>query len=308
MKKFAWTILSAISLISLQLDAAQLQLEKVIIENFGKGHPLYLSSEEVATLKSKTNLTTEELLQGLVPLAATYARPDISGYHVGSAALGKSGAIYFGCNIELPGQPLNQAIHSEQFAIANAKNHNERELVAIAISAAPCGHCRQFMNEMRDAQNFQILVANTAQQTLSQLLPQSFGPSDLGLSGGLLDAPAKDKAFTMDYSLKTLGHIAAWNSYAPYTKCKSGVALQTPEGRIYSGSYLENVAFNPSLSPLQVALVALISDNRTYDEIVDVLLTEQEKGAISQEATTRAILKTIAPSARFHVRHIDLTK
>jgi cytidine deaminase len=39
-------------------------------------------------------------------------------------------------------------VHAEQFLMANLVLHNEDSLIALAISAAPCGHCRQFYSEL----------------------------------------------------------------------------------------------------------------------------------------------------------------
>jgi cytidine deaminase len=39
-------------------------------------------------------------------------------------------------------------VHGEQFLIANLLLHQERSLQSLAISAAPCGHCRQFYSEL----------------------------------------------------------------------------------------------------------------------------------------------------------------
>jgi cytidine deaminase len=39
-------------------------------------------------------------------------------------------------------------VHAEQFLMANLVLHNERGLHTLAISAAPCGHCRQFYSEL----------------------------------------------------------------------------------------------------------------------------------------------------------------
>lgn len=47
---------------------------------------------------------------------------------------------------------------------------------------------------------------------------------------------------------------AACSSYSPYTKCPSGVALLTDSG-VYSGGIIENAAHNPTLQPLQAALI-----------------------------------------------------
>lgn len=39
-------------------------------------------------------------------------------------------------------------MHAEQFLLANLLLHKEQELKILAISAAPCGHCRQFFSEL----------------------------------------------------------------------------------------------------------------------------------------------------------------
>ena len=87
----------------------------------------------------------------LLPLARTYARPPISNYLVGAVARGVSGDLYLGANIEIPGHSLGFSVHGEQFALSNAYMHSEKGIAAIAVTAAPCGHCRQFINEMAPA-------------------------------------------------------------------------------------------------------------------------------------------------------------
>ena len=61
---------------------------------------------------------------------------------------GGSGKLYVGVNMELPGLPLNASIHAEQCLITNMVLHGEQTVTDISISAAPCGHCRQFMCEL----------------------------------------------------------------------------------------------------------------------------------------------------------------
>ena len=71
--------------------------------------------------------------------------------------------------------------------------------------------------------------------------------------------------------------------------------MATKAGRIFKGSYIENVAFNPSLSPLQTALAALIVGRESYTAISRVVLVEIEGAAISQRVVTEAALSAIAP-------------
>lgn len=265
-------------------------------------NPFFIPSSTVQEITTSYDLEVEELLQLLIPIAQSYARPPVSNYRVGVAVLGKSGNIYLGVNLEFLGVPLHETIHAEQFAITNARSHGETELLSIALSAAPCGHCRQFLNEMGGSDDLQILIAGFDSTPLSALLPASFGPQDLGLEGNLL-TPLEDHLFCegLECALNAKAARAALTSYAPYSKCKSGVAIQTKDGKIYAGSYLENAAFNPSISPLLAALISLVADGQEYSEISKVVLVEEQSCKISQEALSRELLKNIAPNAVFRV-------
>ncbi len=84
---------------------------------------------------------------------------------------------YTGVNLEFSGLPLSASVHGEQFVLSLMVHRGERGVRALAVNAAPCGHCRQFMKEYRlcDEMEIDILSLNV-QQTLAQLLPHSFGP------------------------------------------------------------------------------------------------------------------------------------
>ena len=87
---------------------------------------------------------------------------------------------------------------------------------------------------------------------------------------------------------------AANASYAPYSRGYAGVALKTSDGSIYSGGVAENVAFNPSMSPLEAAIVALtINGGKTYGDIVDAVLVETAESIASQIDATRNVLAAI---------------
>ena len=77
--------------------------------------------------------------------------------------------------------------------------------------------------------------------------------------------------------------------------------MRTQSGHIYKGAYIENVAFNPSLSPLQTALAALIVAGETYPAISQLILVEIEGAAISQKSVTEAALSAIAPAVKLQV-------
>lgn len=295
------SFISGESMISQEINFTA-ELELALAPN-----PFVISAEKVKELTRHYHLEIEELLQLLVPVARSYARPPISNYKVGIAVLGKSGAIYLGVNLEFPGIPLNASVHGEQFAITNARSHGETELIAIALSAAPCGHCRQFMNEMGGNEKLQLLICNSSAIPLTSLLPDSFGPKDLGLSGNLLTSSKENDSSSTNQgsSLTAKALEAFFASYAPYTDSKSGVAIRTKDGKVYLGSYLENAAFNPSLSPLQAGFISLLADMRDYSEIEEVVLLELRAPKISHENMSRELLRSVAPGATFHLEKLN---
>jgi cytidine deaminase len=207
----------------------------------------------------------------LLAEAARFARPPISNFRVGAAARGTSGKMYFGANVELAGEALNFTIHAEQSAIVNAWLSGETGVDLVATSAAPCGYCRQFLNELADAPRLEVFF-NGRPHALSQILPESFGPRDLGIDGGLMQPD--DHGLTADANddLDRAALEAANRSYAPYSKSYAGIALRMANGRIIAGPYAENAAFNPSMSPVQVALAYANMLGEPLDSIAEAVL------------------------------------
>ena len=133
-------------------------------------------------------MTDLELMR-LAEDARAYSYTPYSNFAVGAALLTKSGKIYTGCNIESASYtPTNCA---ERTAVFKAVSEGERDFVAIAVIGgpagekgrfcAPCGVCRQVLREFCTP-DFRILLGTTEEvqvYTLNDLLPTSFGPSDL---------------------------------------------------------------------------------------------------------------------------------
>jgi len=267
-----------------------------------------IAADDVKYLVDTEGTTIDSLMVRLLPLAQTYSRPPLSNYHVGAVARGSSGGLYLGANVEIPGHSLGLAVHAEQAALSNAYMHDEQGVAAIAVTAAPCGHCRQFMNELELEGKIQVLMGANPATALSSLLPSAFGPKDLGLKHGIFPSTPVELSLangTAD-DVTTAALTAARKSYAPYTKAYSGVAIGTKTGRIHKGSYIENAAFNPSLSPFQVALVALILAGEDSSKISTVVLVEVEGAMISQKSVTDAVLSAVAPAAK--LRSVTATK
>ena len=237
--------------------------------------------------------TIEQRLLELIPEAKKLAVPPISNFYVGVVALGTSGNIYYGANQEFPGEALSFTVHAEQAAVVNAMAHGETGLQMLAVSAAPCGYCRQFLNELTTASTLTILRPDLPPASLASLLPHAFGPTDLGVDAALMSPQSHGLTLDAPGELAAAALAAANASYAPYTRAYAGVALRARDGAIFSGSLAENAAYNPSMSPLEAAIVNLvINGGKSYADIAEAVLVEVD-GVISQEGATRAVLRAI---------------
>lgn len=267
--------------------------------------------------------TVEDLLPLLIPSAMRRARPPISRFPVGAVGLGESGRVYAGVNLEFLGAPLSQVVHAEQFLIANAAAAGEPALRAIAVSHMPCGHCRQFLQEIRGAAGIRILVTSDAAdgcaaewRTLASLLPRPFGPHDLlpkdaplvlephdNRLGDPVEAVANGfAAGDLEGRLKDAAEAAARAAHAPYSGCPSGFAVADAEGKVYAGGCLESAAYNPTLGPVQTAIIAMVAGGSgPAGDVVAAALVEKEGAVAAQEATARVFLAAVAPQASFHV-------
>ncbi len=124
------------------------------------------------------------LLQ-LAARARDAAYAPYSRFQVGAALLAENGEVFTGCNVENASYGLT--LCAERTAVCSAVAAGVRSYSAIAISApggaAPCGACRQVINEFNPALKVYLgdetgrLVAET---TLDTLLPNAFGPENLG--------------------------------------------------------------------------------------------------------------------------------
>jgi cytidine deaminase len=262
-----------------------------------------IEGDEVRKLASSERRTVDGLMIDLLPIAARYSRAPISMFHVGAVVRGVTDALYLGANIEIRGQALGLTVHAEQSALSNAYMHGEQAVSSIAVTAAPCGQCRQFLTEFSPEGNIRVLIAGKLPATISSLLPLAFGPKDLGFKQGALPVKEVDLSLPMEMSDEVIVSAlsAGRRSYAPYTKAYSGISIQTSQGRIYKGSYIENAAFNPSLPPFQTALAALVLGGESDPKISKAVLVEVEGALISQRYITQDILGALSPSTDFSV-------
>ncbi|WP_413732394.1 cytidine deaminase [Sodalis sp. RH20] len=301
----------------------------------------WLSAAQAASLMRAGGMDEDALCFALLPLAAACALAPVSRFNVGAVARGVSGNLYFGANMEFIGAPLQQTVHAEQSAINHAWLRGEKRLRGISVNYTPCGHCRQFMNELNSGTDLMIYLPDRSPATLGHYLPDAFGPRDLAIHTLLMDgvdhqygmmapngrgaravkspgaradtlyaaaqgadpvqaasgqpaagSPGKGAEGVND-PLAQQALQAANQSHAPYSQAHSAVALQTADGRIFAGRYAENAAFNPSLPPLQSALILLNMAGADCATLQRAVLLEREGAPFSQWDATRSTLTAL---------------
>jgi cytidine deaminase len=190
----------------------------------------------------------------LLPLASAFSVHPVSGFSVGAVAVGRSGTLYLGANLEYQGMPLHATLHAEQSAILNAWMHDESEISDLYVSESPCGHCRQFLRELSNLDTLSIHVRENT-YSMSELLPNAFGET-LSIGHGLLDSRSVTlEAVRPDPGTSQQRAInAAQRSYTPYSRSPEGFAIECLDGHFFSGRAAESIAFNPSVTGVLVAL------------------------------------------------------
>ena len=124
-------------------------------------------------------------LKAAAKTAAGRAYAPYSKFTVGAAILTSTGKIYSGCNVENASYGLTNC--AERTAIFSAVAAQERKLQCVVVftptktATAPCGACRQVINEFGPAARVISFCASsdTIDTTITALLPAAFGPANL---------------------------------------------------------------------------------------------------------------------------------
>ena len=243
------------------------------------------------------------LVEEAPPLAAMRAQAPVSAFHVGAVAVGQicpeagAPALYLGANLECAGLPLAASVHAEQAAAAAAWAAGETGLLAIAASAPPCGHCRQFLCELGDPTELRIVVPGEPERRLAALLPQWFGPEQLGVNQTWMQ---RTFAVQAQATVAEQAVAAARSSFSPYSGVLQGLALEYEDGAVIAGATVESVAYNPSLTAFAMALsrAAMQRNAPPWAALRRVVLAESS-GATSLRASIEAALAQAAPGCGF---------
>ncbi|MGI6239604.1 MAG: cytidine deaminase [Christensenellales bacterium] len=130
---------------------------------------------------------TNERLYALAEEAMERAYSPYSNFKVGACLLASDGRVFQGCNFE--NASYGATICAERCAVGNAIVNGARRFTKIAVAGSaavawPCGICRQVIREFADA-DMRVIVGEYGKgyqvRTLGELLPEAFGPDELGI-------------------------------------------------------------------------------------------------------------------------------
>lgn len=261
-----------------------------------------LLAAEAHDLMARFTLTSiRDLMCLLLETAQDYAHPAISDFHVGAVGLeAGSGSLILGGNVEFPGAHLGFTLHGEGFVFTRAMSRGT-DIAVIAIGEAhPCAHCRQCLSEYAASAALELIDPLGHTLTLAQLYPWPFDPAYLGERGAV---PGRqlwpDLAFIEEAPTPAAQQLLARGrqSHSPYSKSPGALTLHLKDGQSVTGFAIESVAFNPTIHPVQAALIDLIAHGYAYDDITGATLGTVRGGAVDYAASTRELLSRIAPQA-----------
>jgi cytidine deaminase len=98
-----------------------------------------------------------------------------SNYLVGAAVQARDGRVFEGANVENASYPLGICAERAALARAVADGCRPGDLEAIAITASPCGGCRQWLHEFGlDRVTFRNREGAVVSYTPAELLPETW--------------------------------------------------------------------------------------------------------------------------------------
>jgi cytidine deaminase len=106
---------------------------------------------------------------------AVNAYAPYSNFHVGAAVRARDGRVFLGVNVENAAYPLGVCAEKSALARAVADGCRRGDLEVIAITASPCGGCRQWLHELGlDRVTYARGNGEVVTTTPADLLPDTF--------------------------------------------------------------------------------------------------------------------------------------
>jgi cytidine deaminase len=118
-------------------------------------------------------VTDQELVE-LATAAAANAYAPYSRFNVGAAALLRDGRVVTGVNVENASYPIGLCAERCALARATAEGYKPGDVEAVAVTASPCGACRQWLHEFGVERVVFLHEGKLLTRSPDELLPDSF--------------------------------------------------------------------------------------------------------------------------------------
>lgn len=249
--------------------------------------------------------SVRDLMCLLLDVAKDLASPSISDFHVGAVGLeAETGNLILGGNVEFPGTHLGFTLHGEGFVFTRTMSRGTNISVVAIGEAHPCAHCRQCLAEYAASEKLELIDPLGHTLTLAQLYPWPFDPNYLGERGAV---PGRELWPELKFDEAAVPPVAETllaigrRSHSPYSKCPGAVLLHLKDGNTVSGLAIESVAFNPTIHPIQAAIVDLLAHGYAYADISGTTLGTVRGGDVDYSVSTRELLARVAPEAPLQI-------
>ena len=276
-----------------------------VVENLGS----VVLAAEVEALVARYGLDgPRDVMILALDAAKRIARPPVSNFFVGAIGLEReTGDLVLGGNVEFPGTHLGLTLHGEGFVFTRSFSRRTTISVIVIGEAHPCAHCRQYLSEFAATRDLELIDPLGHRLSMAQLYPWPFDPAYLGEPGLVTAAvPFPGLQFAGEQGEAEMAErllAAGRRAHAPYSRCPSAVVLHLADGALIVGSAIESVAFNPSIGPLQAAVVDLLAHGYGYGDIAECWLGTVRDGAVDHQRSVSELLGRLAPAAT--IRTLD---
>jgi cytidine deaminase len=113
-------------------------------------------------------------LYGRARAIAARAYAPYSRYFVGAAVRTRDGRVFEGVNVESAAYPLGVCAERTALVRAVAEGYRPGDVEAIAITASPCGGCRQWLHEFKIDRVVYAYGGDVVSRAPAELLPDTW--------------------------------------------------------------------------------------------------------------------------------------
>jgi cytidine deaminase len=272
--------------------------ERQVAENLGG----VLPAKQAAEICAAHGIINDELMLLSLGKARDYAHPPISNFYVGCVGReAGSGNLVFGGNLEFTGAHIGNTVHGEGFVFTRSFSRGTAiETIAIG-EAHPCAHCRQYLSEFAATTALTLIDPLGHRLKMADLYPWPFDPDYLGEKGIVAGEIRHAGLELQPYGNLVSAAVAAKltdlgrRSYTPYGKSPAAIVLTLKDGVIIGGTAIESVSFNPTISPLQSAMIDLFAHGYAATDITAAVIATSDGAQVDYILHAVDALFAIAP-------------